>query len=344
MEYPKYFKGESQLEEALSRPTPELIELMKGLEGDIIFLGVAGKMGISMAKMALRATEKANVKRRIIGVSRFTSPGSRSRLEENGIETIEGDLLDIEFVKSLPKAENVIYLAGLKFGTEGNRAATWAMNSYLPGLIVEKFKNSRIVALSTGCVYPLVKIDSGGSIESDMPAPIGEYAQSCLGRERLFEYGSAENNTKVLLIRLNYAVEMRYGVLVDIASKVHRNEMIDLTMGYVNVIWQGDANAMILRGLNVCKSPANHLNISGSETVSVAEMACKFGEIMGKRPRFTGTEADSALLSNVSKCKSLFGEPKVALDTVIEWTSEWIVSEKPLLGKSTHFETRDGKY
>ena len=342
--YPEQFDNEGQLEEALSLPTPALIKMMKELDGDFILLGVAGKMGVSMARMARRACNEAGVQKRIIGVSRFSAPEQQSFLEESGVETIKGDLLNLDFINSLPEVKNVIYLAGMKFGTEGNESFTWAMNSYLPGLVVEKFKNSRIVAFSTGCVYPLVKIVSGGSKESDTVGPVGEYAQSCLGRERLFEYGSIKNNTDVVLIRLNYAVEMRYGVLVDIATKVHKEETIDLAMGYANVIWQGDANEMILRSIQFCSSPANHLNISGSEVISVAEVAKRFGEIMGKKVKFSGSEADSALLVNVSKGRELLGAPKVALDQVIEWTAQWVGNDHRLLGKATHFEVRDGKY
>ncbi len=342
--YPNYFADESQLEEALSRPTPSLIRMMEEIEGDLLLLGVSGKIGVSMARMAKRACSEAGVNKRIIGVARFSEKGQRVFLEDSGVETIKGNLLDINFIKSLPEIENVIYLAGMKFGTEGNESFTWAMNSFLPGLIAEKFKKSRMVAFSTGCVYPLVKISSGGSREMDILEPIGEYAQSCLGRERLFEYGSIKNGTPTVLIRLNYAVEMRYGVLVDIATKVHNQDSIDLTMGYVNVIWQGDANEMVLRSLQHCESPAEHLNISGSNLVSVAEVAKKFGTLMGKEVKLHGTESDSALLVNVTKSIELLGKPSIGLDQVIEWTATWIRSNKRLLGKSTHFEVRDGKY
>lgn len=342
--YPEHFADEEQLEEALSRPSVALVTMMKEVEGDFILLGVAGKMGVSMARMAKRACKEAGVQKRIIGVARFSLPEQRSFLEASGIETIKGDLLDLDFINSLPEVQNVIYLAGMKFGTEGNESFTWAMNSYLPGLVVEKFKDSRIVAFSTGCVYPLVKIKSGGSKELDTPDPVGEYAQSCLGRERLFEFGSIKNNTPVVLIRLNYAVEMRYGVLVDIATKVRDQETIDLTMGYANVIWQGDANEMILRTIQYCESPAKHLNISGAETISVAKIAKQFGEIMGKEVKLTGEEADSALLVNVNQGHKLLGKPTVDLDQVIKWTANWIGNNNRLLGKATHFEVRDGKY
>ena len=343
-DYPDYYADESQLEEALSRPTPQLIEMMKTLDGDLILLGVAGKMGVSMARMAKRACEEAQVHKKVIGVSRFSDPKQQLFLEESGVQTIKGDLLNLDFIDSLPNVKNVIYLAGMKFGTDGNESYTWAMNSFLPGLVAEKFKDSRIVAFSTGCVYPLVPIASGGSKESDEVGPVGEYAQSCLGRERLFEYGSLQNNTPVVLIRLNYAVEMRYGVLVDIATKVKQQETIDLTMGYANVIWQGDANDLILRSIPFCKSPANHLNISGPETISVAQVAKQFGEIMGMEVKFSGKEADSALLANVAKSRDLLGNPTVPLQQIIQWTADWVKNDKRLLGKATHFEVRDGKY
>ncbi len=342
--YPKHFINEVQLEEALSRPSANLISMLKDLEGDVIFLGVAGKMGVSMARMVRRACDEAGIQKRIIGVSRFSATEQQSYLEESGVETIKGDLLDHEFINSLPEVKNVFYLAGMKFGTENNEPFTWAMNSFLPGLVVEKFKHSKIVAFSTGCVYPLVKVSSSGSKEADAPDPVGEYAQSCLGRERLFEFGSLQHKTDVVLIRLNYAVEMRYGVLVDIASKVHKEETIDLTMGYANVIWQGDANDMILRSIQFSSSPASHLNISGAELISVAGIARQFGKMMNKKIKLSGTEAESALLVDVSKGHKLLGKPTVELNQVIKWTANWVANNHRLLGKATHFEVRDGKY
>ncbi len=342
--YPEYFQNESALEEALSMPSLEVIELVKELKGDIIFLGVAGKMGVSMARMARKACDIAGNKKQIIGVSRFSSEEQRLFLEASGIETIKGDLIEQEFINSLPDIDNVFYLAGMKFGTQGNESVTWAMNAYLPGLVAEKFKNSRIVAFSTGCVYPLVSYKSGGSKETDAPQPIGEYAQSCLGRERLFEFGSIKHQTPVSLIRLFYAVEMRYGVLVDIATKVYNEEPVDVTMGYANVIWQGDANAMILQAIKLCESPALPLNITGSELVSIRETALKFGEIMNKKVTITGDEDDTALLGNAGLSFKLLGRPKTSVDKVIEWTAKWIEGNNTLLGKPTHFEVRDGKY
>lgn len=342
--YPEVFKNEEELEEAISRPTQAVVNMMKELTGDIIFLGVSGKMGISMAHMAKRACDLAGVEKRIIGVSRFSQTKNKEYLESIGIETIAGDLVDQDFIKSLSEVKNVIYLAGTKFGTQGNEPYTWVMNSFIPGLVVEKFKKSRIVALSTGCVYPLVDVNSGGSLESDQALPVGEYAQSCLGRERLFQYGSMENKTPISLIRLNYAVEMRYGVLVDIALKVKNNKPVDITMGYANVIWQGDANAFILRSLLMCESPAKILNITGLETISVKDVATKFGQLMNKEVVVTGEEDQVALLSNSSLITKEMGNPEVSLDEVMQWTADWVNTEKSVHGKPTHFEVKDGKY
>jgi len=343
-EYPEYFENEAALEEALSRPTSELKALMQDLVGDILILGVAGKMGVSMARMARRACEEIGVNKRIIGVSRFSDSKQQVFLEESGIETIKGDLLDRDFLDSLPEVENVYYLAGMKFGTSGNQAFTWAMNSYLPGLIVERFQKAKIVAFSTGCVYPLIPIEDIGSKETDVVDPIGEYSQSCLGRERLFEFGSIKNQTPVVLIRLNYSVEMRYGVLIDIASQVYNEVPIDLSMGYANVIWQGDANDMILRSIEHCDSPAKPLNISGPEVISVRDIALRFGEILNKKVQFQGEEAPTALLTDSSEAYKLLGAPEVPLEQVLLWSASWIKGEQRLLGKPTHFQEREGKY
>jgi len=338
------FGSIDELEEALSRPAPELVEMMHSLEGDFLFLGVSGKMGISMACMAKRACEQAGVNKRILGVSRFSDTANQNYLEAHGIETMAGDLLDQELLNKLPDFSNVVYLAGTKFGTQGNEAFTWVMNAYLPGLVAERFKSSRIVALSTGCVYPLVDVGSRGSLETDKPGPVGEYAQSCLGRERLFESGSKTHGTSVALIRLNYSVEMRYGVLVDIASKVDNAEPVDVSMGHANVIWQGDANNAILQSFQFCSSPAKHINITGPETVSIRDLANRFGEILNKKAIIVGEEQNTALLSDASWMFKELGHPSIQLEQVIEWTGKWIRSGRSILGKPTHFEVRDGKY
>lgn len=344
IEFPEEIKNIEQLEELLSRPSVELIEYLKKLDGDIIFLGIAGKIGPSLAQMTLRACKAAGVKKHVYGVSRFRTDEEIRELESIGVEVIRGDLLDTNFVKSLPKVKNVFFLAGMKFGSEENLSMTWAVNTFMPALVVEHFKDSRIVAFSTGCVYSLVPIDSGGSLETDMPMPTGEYAQSCLGRERMFEYGSKKNNTPVALIRLNYSVEPRYGVLVDIATKVKNQETIDLSMGHFNVIWQGDSNDVVIRSLAFAESPAKIINITGEETLLVRDVAEQFGKLFGVKPILVGKEAQTALLNNSNHAFELFGKPKVPISKVIKWIAGWISEDNKLHGKPTHFEVRDGKY
>ncbi len=344
IKFPKTIENEQQLEELLSRPTAEVVDLFKTLDGDIIFLGIAGKIGPSIARMAKRACDEAGVSKRIIGVSRFSNEQEQKQIESFGIETIRGDLLEPDFINSLPKVKNVIFLAGRKFGAEGNLSLTWAMNTYVPAMVAAHYKDSRIVAFSTGCVYPLVPVESGGSVETDRPDAIGEYAQSCLGRERMFEHGSLKYGTPVSLIRLNYSVEMRYGVLVDVATKIKNDEVVDLSMGYFNIIWQGDMNAMSLQALSYSSSPAQVINLTGPETLSVRKVALEFGEIFGKTPKFNGAEAPTALLSNAGFSQGLFGKPKVAPEQIIQWIANWISIENRLLNKPTHFEVRDGKY
>lgn len=344
LNYPEKIENEKQLDELLSRPGNETIEMFSRIDGDLIFLGVAGKIGKSLASMAKRACEEAGVKKRIIGVSNFEGSEQREWLEKQGIETINGDLLDTKFTDSLPKAKNVVYLAGMKFGSVDNLSLTWAINTYLPAIVADSFRQSRITAFSTGCVYPLVPVESGGSKETDAPDAIGEYAQSCLGRERMFEFGSIRNKTKVALIRLNYSVEMRYGVLVDIALKVKNNQPVDLTMGHFNVIWQGDLNNYVLRSLEHAASPAKILNITGPEILTVREVAEEFGKLLGIKVAFSGKEAVTALLNNSRHAFELFGEPEVPAKQVIKWIAGWLTEDKGILGIPTHFEVRDGKY
>lgn len=342
--YPEKIVNEEQLEELLSRPSAEAIEMFSRTDGDIMFLGVSGKIGQSLSRMAKRACDEAGIKKRIIGVALFESSEQQKKIKKSGIETIHGDLLDTKFMNSLPIVKNVFFLAGMKFGSIDNLGMTWAINSYLPALVGEHFNQSRIVAFSTGCVYPLVPVESGGSLETDGPVAIGEYAQSCLGRERMFEYGSIKYKTEVALIRLNYSVELRYGVLVDIALKVKNNQPVDLAMGHFNVIWQGDMNNFVLRSLEQVKSPAKVLNITGPEILSVREVATDFAKLFEVKPILINKEAPTALLSNSSQAFSLYGKPKVSIDQVIKWIAEWMKEDKGLLGKPTHFEVRDGKY
>ena len=343
-EYPDRIINEEHLEELLSIPSKETIEMFSRIDGDIMFLGVAGKIGPSLALMAKKACDEAGVKKRIIGVSRFSSEQELKKIKGYGVEVIRGNLLDQAFLEGLPKVKNIFFLAGMKFGSDGNLPLTWAMNSFLPGLVAQTFKDSRIVAYSTSCVYPLTSPEKGGAKETDMPAPIGEYAQSCLGRERMFEHGSKINGTPVSIIRLSYAVEMRYGVLIDIATQVKNEKVIDLAMGYSNVIWQGDANNVVLRSLEQTTSPATILNISGDEVLSVRSVAMEFGKLFGKEPKFRGKEAETALLVDSQQAYRLFGRPNVPVSKLIKWIAQWLDEGQRLLGKPTHFEVRDGKY
>ncbi|HEX7016244.1 MAG TPA: NAD-dependent epimerase/dehydratase family protein [Cyclobacteriaceae bacterium] len=325
-------------------PSGALVADMKRLEGDIILLGVGGKMGPAMARLAREATDMAGVRRRIIGVSRFSEPQTRSGLEAESIETIAADLLNEDHLASLPDAPNVLYLAGTKFGTTGKEPYTWAMNAYLPGRVAERYKNSRIVAFSTGNVYPFSPVEAGGSTEEDATGPVGEYGQSCLGRERVFQYFSAKNNTPMLIYRLNYAIDLRYGVLLDIAKSVVEQRPIDLTTGFVNVIWQGDANEIAIRSLLHCEVPAKIVNVTGPETISVKWLAEQFGSKFGKTPLFVNEAMPTALLSNASLAHKLFGSPRVTLPQLIDLTAAWVMQGGKTLDKPTHFQEREGRF
>ncbi|WP_020528243.1 NAD-dependent epimerase/dehydratase family protein [Flexithrix dorotheae] len=333
-----------KLEDLLLQPSADLIEDLKNLEDDILILGVGGKMGPSLALLAKQALQKAGKTNRVIGVSRFSSENLEQDLNKKGIETIKADLLNEKDLEALPDVRNVIYMAGTKFGTQGNESFTWAMNAYLPGRIASKFKHSNIVVFSTGNVYPLVPLVSGGATESVQPGPVGEYAQSCLGRERVFEHFSKINKTPMLIYRLNYAVDFRYGVLVEIAKSVRNEEPIDLSTGHVNVIWQSDANEYALRSLKHCKNPMEILNITGPETVSIRWLANEFGLRFGKKPHFIKEEQSTALLNNASQAHKLFGYPKVSLQTIIDATAMWLEEGGALINKPTHFQERKGNY
>jgi len=338
---PDSFKDEVELEEFMTRPSEALISDMKKLDGDIMVLGVGGKMGPTLARLAKRAAPE----KRVIGVARFSDPEVPEKLQEWGIETVKADLLDRNAVSQLPQVENIVYMAGRKFGTTGATHLTWAMNTYVPGMVGEIFDKSRIVAFSTGCVYPFTDVLHQGSTEEIAPVPPpGDYANSCVGRERMFEYFSELNQAPGRLIRLNYAIDMRYGVLYDIATKVLAGETIDLTMGHVNVIWQGDANSQILRALLHCTTPASPLNVSGPETISIKALATEFGRVMGKNPVFQGKEGETAWLVNSSMAIRLFGYPQIPLPKMIDWVADWVSQGKKSLGKATHFEVRDGDY
>ena len=342
--HPQHIEDSEQLEEVMSRPTPEVVEAMGEMTGDLLILGVGGKMGPTLAKLAKRAIDKSGSGKRVIGVSRFSSPGLQADLNQAGIETIASDLLNETELQALPEVPNVIFMAGRKFGATGNESLTWAMNTYLPGRVAEKYRNSRIVVFSTGNVYPLTPVSHGGATETHPVDPIGEYAQSCLGRERVFEHASNQFGTPVAILRLNYAIDLRYGILLDIAEKVYYENRVDVTMGAANVVWQGDANAVVLRALMHCQSPPMLLNLTGPEIVSIRWLATRFGEIFGKTPAFEGIEAETALLSNAARCHQLFGYPQITLEQMVQWVAHWVELGGMTLGKPTKFEVRDGKF
>lgn len=334
---------EDQLEDMLSAPTQALCDTLERVDGDVMVLGVGGKMGPTLAKLARRAIDLCGSNKQVIGVSRFSSDGLYRDLNESGIRTIHCDLLDEQALADLPDVPNVIYLAGRKFGTDGDAAFTWAMNTYVPALVGRRFRDSRIVALSTGNVYPLSSVAGEGPTEEDPVSPIGEYAQSCLGRERIFEYFSRRYRTPMTLVRLNYAVELRYGVLLDIARKVRFGQPINLANGYVNIIWQRDANEAILRCLEICKSPPQILNLAGPK-IAVRELAERFGRCFGLAPVFEGREADTALLNDGSKAERLFGPATVCLDALIKWVAHWVRLGAKVHDLPTHYEQREGRY
>ncbi|MEI3798362.1 Nucleoside-diphosphate-sugar epimerase [Chitinophaga ginsengisegetis] len=328
----------------LLTPSDALIEDIAKIDGDILLLGVGGKMGPSMAKLAMDAIAIAGLKKKVLGASRFSQPGLQSELEQYGVETYPVDLLEPEQLASLPEVPNVIYLAGTKFGTTGNESLTWAMNSFLPGLVAEKFKNSKIVVFSTGNVYPLTPVIAGGATEEMAAAPVGEYAQSCLGRERIFQYQSSKYGTPLLIYRLNYANDVSYGVLLEIAKCVKEGISIDLRMGHVNVIWQKDADEIAIRSLLHCSTPAKFLNVSGPETASVRWIAGEFGKLFNLPPVFSGEEQATALLSNSAEAFNLFGYPSVSLKEMIYMIAEWLKYGGKISNKPTHFQEREGKF
>jgi dTDP-4-dehydrorhamnose reductase len=337
---PDRFESVSQLEEFLSSPSEPLVEYFRGLGGDIMIIGAGGKIGPTMAMMAKRASDKAGGKKQVYAVD--VQP--LKALQEKGIATLQCDLLDRSAVGRLPQVENIVFMAGRKFGSSESEWLTWAINVLAPHNVAEVCKNSKIAVFSTGCVYPVVDVHTGGSVEADAPCPIGEYAMSCLGRERVFDYYAAEKGTKVVQIRLNYALELRYGVLVDIATKVYNDEPVDVTTGFMNGIWQGDCCDQVLRSFGYAASPSAILNITGPELLSVRWIARRFGQLFGKQPRITGQENGKAYLSNASMANSLFGNPSAPAGKIIEWIADWIQRGGENIGKPTHFETQDGKY
>ncbi|MFC4025072.1 NAD-dependent epimerase/dehydratase family protein [Oceanobacillus longus] len=333
-----------ELEQFMTIPSEALINDLKKIDGDILILGIGGKMGPTLAKMTKRAIDQAGLDKQVIGVSRFSSGNLREDLEKYGIKTIAADLLVEEELQSLPDVKNIIYMAGNKFGTVGNEHFTWAMNAYLPGQIAQKYKNSRIIAFSTGNVYPLTKVLSSNCSEDTPVNPVGEYAQSCLGRERVLTYFSHKNSTPMLMFRLNYAIDMRYGVLLEIAKQVSQEKPIDLTMGNVNVIWQGDANEYAVRSLLHTENPPKILNITGPETLSVRWLANEFGKRFNKDARFINDENPQALLNNSSKAHKLFGYPKVSVLEMIDMIADWLEHDGETHNKPTHFQEREGAF
>ena len=341
---PSQIADEQQLDQCLTTPSEELIDFARQLQGDLLILGAGGKMGPSLAVRAKRAIDEAGGDQSVIAVSRFSDEAARQWLEDQGIVTHSVDLFDRDGLKSLPDAPNVLFLVGSKFGTSQNPSRTWAVNTVVPALVMERFHQSNIVALSTGNVYPFTSIDSGGAKETDLLGPIGEYANAALGRERVFEYFARENDTPVVIVRLNYAVDLRYGVLTDIGTKVRAGKPVDVANGYLNCIWQGDANDAIIRSLGIADTPPAILNLTGPETLSVREVAKDIARLLGTGVEFTGKEAESALLSNAGKYCQTFGSPKVSTGTMIRWTADWLRGKGRLLNKSTHFEVRDGTF
>ncbi|MBM3839571.1 MAG: NAD-dependent epimerase/dehydratase family protein [Verrucomicrobia bacterium] len=343
-ELPDRIESEDQLDEVMTRPRSCLIESVKSLQSPLLILGAAGKMGPSLAVLLRRAADAAGHQLEIVAVSRFSSNDARHWLETRGVRTFACDLLERESLAKLPDSANVLYLVGLKFGTAQNPSLTWAANTLAPSHVAERFSKARIVALSTGNVYPLTPIARGGSVETDALAPLGEYANAAVARERLFEFHSRKNGTPVAVLRLNYAVDLRYGVLLEIAQKVWANQTVDVTMGYLNCIWQGDANEMIVRALPLSASPPSAFNLTGAKLLSVRDLAQRFGQLMNQPVTITGAEADTALLSNPSRLFGILGEPPTSLEAMLRWVARWVMEDGRTLGKPTRFEVRNGKF
>ena len=341
VQLPERFDSVEALEDFMTHPSDALIADLARTPGDILVLGVGGKMGPTLARLGKRAAPN----KKVMGVARFSEKGVRAALVAAGVEPIASDLLDRAALEKLPKAANVIFMAGRKFGAAGNVPLTWAMNVQVPAMVAEVFKASRIVAFSTGCVYPFVPVSGGGATEDVPPIPpAGDYANSCAGRERMFEYFSAQHGTPGRLFRLNYAIDMRYGVLHDVGRKVRDGEEIDLAMGHVNVIWQGDANSVALRCLARATTPTTPINVTGPETIEVRWLALEFGKLLGRTPNLTGKEAPTGWLNNATRMVKEFGPPGVPLQKMVEWMADRLGRDMATLNKPTHYEVRDGQY
>lgn len=341
---PVAIRTESELEETLTRPSTALIAFIKTVSNPLLVLGAGGKMGPTLAVLARRAAEAAGHPLEIVAVSRFSNAAAREWLEARGVNTLSCDLLDANAIARLPDAQNIIYLVGLKFGTAQNPAATWAINTLVPARVCERYPHSRIVALSTGNVYPPSEVSRGGSLEIDSLTPLGEYANAAVGRERIFEFYSHSRRTPLTLLRLFYAVELRYGVLADIARKVHAGKPVALANGAFNCIWQRDANELILRALPLAATPATVYNLCRPETFSVREIATRFGELLDRAPIFSGSETGTALLGNAAKLCAALESPATPMESILHWIAEWVRQGGQDLGRPTHFEVRDGKY
>ncbi len=341
---PDLIHTEAELDAVMTQPTAALTAFVRTLEGPLVVLGAGGKMGPSLCVQVRRAAEEAGHDLAVIAVSRFTDPATRAWLETRGVQTLTRDLMDRAAWADLPDAENVIYLVGLKFGTQQDPSRTWAVNTLIPAYAAERYARSRLVALSTGNVYPMTPVESGGSVETDALTPLGEYANACVARERIFQFFSQQYGTPVALIRLNYALDLRYGVVVDIAQKILAGHPVDVTMGHLNCIWQGDANAMIVRALALAEGPPRPFNLTGPAILSVRDLAHRRGALMDRPVTIIGAEAETALLSNPAAAVAALGAPPTPLDTVLRWTAHWLRHGGATLGKPAHFDVRDGKY
>ena len=335
---------EEKLNELLTTPSERLVEDIAKIKGDIMVLGAGGKMGPTLCILAKNAIKRAGIEKRVIAVSRFSDPIALELLHSRGVETISCDLLDRDSLEALPETENIIYMAGRKFGTDGQEYLTWAMNSTLPAFVAYKFRRSNIVVFSSGNIYPIVPLSSGGCTEEDKVVPVGEYAMSTLARERAFEYAANKYGTKVFIYRLNFAVDLRYGVLFDCAKKIMDGEPISLRTPCFNFIWQGSANEIAIRGLLHADSPMVKMNVTGPETVSIKKTAEKLARYLGREPIFDGEEGTTGYLNNASRAMELFGYPDVSAETLIRWQAEYILDGCRTIDKPTHFEERKGSY